>query len=168
MLGESLLRVGIRFNSVSLPIFVVAMVLQHRWCKDFAKMWEGPFWEGVWPGPMGRGARTSSSCWDDPVKYGPHSELLFFLIRKEPVALTQAVPFEPFCLWETLKTCALTGLHLLAAEDEAGSSGSQSPETCGNTVAQKALPGTATLSDGRKAKALLHLSSANATWTALL
>ena len=53
----------------------------------------------------------------------PHSELFFCLIRKESVALTQAVPFEPFVSAETLKACALIGLHLLAAEGEAGSSG---------------------------------------------
>ena len=31
--------------------------------------------------------RTSSSHWNDPGKGGPHSELFFFLIRKEPVAV---------------------------------------------------------------------------------
>ena len=36
--------------------------------------------------------------------------------------------FRPFFLAETLKACALIGLHLLAAEGEAGSSGSQSPD----------------------------------------
>ena len=41
-------------------------------------------------------------------------------------------------------------------------------ETSGDTVAQKALTGTATLSHGLKAKALLHRSSANTTWKALL
>ena len=70
--------------------------------------------------------RTSSSCWNVPGKYGPHSELFFFLIRKEPVALTKAVPFKPFVSAETLKACALIGLHLLEEEEEAGSSGSQS------------------------------------------
>ena len=63
-----------------------------------------------------------------PGNYGPHSELFFFLIKKKPVALTKAVPFNPFGSAKTLKTCALIGLHLLAAECEAGSSGSQSPD----------------------------------------
>ena len=44
-------------------------------------------------------------------KYGPHSELFFFLIRKEPAALTQAVPFKPVVFAEKLKACALIGLH---------------------------------------------------------
>ena len=73
--------------------------------------------------------RTSSSSWNDLREYGPHSELFFFLIRKEPVALTLAVPFESFVCAETLKAWALIGLHLLAAKGEAGSSGSQSPDS---------------------------------------
>ena len=67
--------------------------------KILQKMWEGPYWEGVWlcldPWDVVR-LRTSSSSWNVLGKYGPHSELFFFLIRKEPVALTQAVPFKPF------------------------------------------------------------------------
>ena len=59
-------------------------------------------------------------------KYGPYSDLFFFLI-KEPFALTQAVQFKPFVPAETLKACALIGLHLMAA-GEVGSSGSQSPD----------------------------------------
>ena len=75
------------------------------------------------------GLRASSSCWNVLGKHGPHSELFFYLIRKEPVALTKAVPFQPFFVYaETLKACALIGLHLLATEDEAGSSGSLSPD----------------------------------------
>ena len=66
--------------------------------------------------------------WNVPGKHGPHGELFFFLIRKEPVTLTKAVPFKPFVSAETLKVCALIGLHLLAAKDEAGSSGGQSPD----------------------------------------
>ena len=39
------------------------------------------------------------------------------------MALTKAVPFKPCVSAETLKACAQIGLHLLAAEGEAGSSG---------------------------------------------
>ena len=46
---------------------------------------------------------TSSSCWNVPGKYGPHGELFVFLIKKEPVALTKAVPFKPFVSAESLK-----------------------------------------------------------------
>ena len=107
------------------------------------KTLEGPHWEGVWPclDPWdGMRLRTSSSCWNVQGKHGPHSELFFFLIRKEPVALTKAVPFKPFVSADTLKVCALIGLHLLAAQKKGGSSGSQFPDlgqTRGDTVAQK-------------------------------
>ena len=40
--------------------------------------------------------------------------------------VSNGVPSNPFVSLETLKACALIGLHLLAAEDEAGSCGSQS------------------------------------------
>ena len=93
-------------------------------------LWEGPYWEGVCPcldpWDVVR-LRTSSSSWNVLVKCGPHSELFFFSVRKEPVALTKAVPFKPFVSAQTLKACALIGLHLLAAEDEAGSIGGQFP-----------------------------------------
>ena len=71
---------------------------------------------------------TSSSFWNAPEKYGPHSELFFFVLMKEPVALTKAVPFKPVFCADTLKACSLIGLHLLAEAGEAGSSGCQSPD----------------------------------------
>ena len=42
------------------------------------------------------------------------------------MAVSNEVPFRPFVSAEALNACALIGLHLLAAEGEAGSSGSQS------------------------------------------
>ena len=97
--------------------------------KILQKMREGPDWEGVWlcldPWDV---VRLASSFWNVLVKYGPLSEHFFFLIKKEPVALTKVVPFKPFVSAETPKACALIGLHLLAAEEEAGSSGSRSAD----------------------------------------
>ena len=91
--------VGIWFHSVLLPAFVVAMACSIAGAEILQKMWEGPHREGVWlwldTWDVVR-LRTSSSYRNDPVKYGPHSELLLFLIRKEPVALRWAVLFEPF------------------------------------------------------------------------
>ena len=58
-------------------------------------------------------------------KNGPHGELLFFTIK---VASKEVLP-NPFVSAETLKARALISLHLLAAEGEAGSSGSQSPDS---------------------------------------
>ena len=107
--------------------------------KILQKMREGPYWEGVWPclDPWDTvRLRTAIHLLDVPgnvpVKCGPHSELFFFLIMAEPVALTKAVSSKPVVPAETLKACVLIGLHRLAAEGEAGSQGSQSPE-----VAQK-------------------------------
>ena len=70
------------------------------------------------------GLRTTSSVWNVPGKYGPHGELFFFLIKKEPFAVTRAAEFKPFVLAETLKACALIGLHLMAAEGASASSSS--------------------------------------------
>ena len=56
---------------------------------------------------------------------GRKASSIFFFIKKEPEASNE-VPSNPFVSAETLKACALIGLHLLAAEGEAGSSGSQS------------------------------------------
>ena len=55
----------------------------------------------------------------------PHGELFFFLVKKEPVVASDDVSSNPCVSAETLKACALIGLHLLAAENEAGSCGSQ-------------------------------------------
>ena len=46
--------------------------------------------------------------------------------KKEPVAVSNEMPFRPLVSASTLKACALICPHLLGAENEAGSSGSQS------------------------------------------
>ena len=69
--------------------------------------------------------RTASTCWNAPGKYGPHGELLSFLIKKG--LRTRCRP-NPRVSAEKLEACALIGLHLLAAESEAGSTGGQSPD----------------------------------------
>ena len=51
------------------------------------KVWEGPWWEGMWPflDPWDVvEMRMTASSWNVPSKYGPHGELFFFLIKKEP------------------------------------------------------------------------------------
>ena len=42
------------------------------------------------------------------------SQLSFFLIKKEPFVLAEAVEFRPFVSPETLNARALIGLHLMA------------------------------------------------------
>ena len=88
------------------------------------KMLEGPFWEGVWlclDSWDSVRLRTLSTYWNVPQKYGPHGEVNFFLINKEPVVASDDVSSNPLVSAETHKACALIGLHLR----EAGSSGSQ-------------------------------------------
>ena len=40
--------------------------------------------------------RTASMVWDVPGKYGPHDELSFFLIQKEPATMPGSETFSPF------------------------------------------------------------------------
>ena len=49
-------------------------------------------------------------------------------IKKEPMVASNDVSSNPFVSAETLEACALVGLHLLAAEGDAGSCGGQSPD----------------------------------------
>ena len=72
--------------------------------------------------------RTASTKWNVLGKYGPHEKLFFFLVKKEPLPISHDVPCKPFVSAETLKACVLLGLHLLAAEGEVGSSGSQASD----------------------------------------
>ena len=72
--------------------------------------------------------RTASTHQNARGKYGPHGELFFFLIKKEQVVASNEVLPCPLVSAETLKACALIGLHLSAAGGDAGSSGSLSPE----------------------------------------
>ena len=74
-------------------------------------------------GPVGR-LHAASAHWNVPGKY----RLFFFLIKKEPVVASDDVSSNPFVSAETLKAFALIGLHLLAAGDDTGFSGCQSPE----------------------------------------
>ena len=64
--------------------------------------------------------RTASMEWIVPGKYGPHGELLFFLIQKEPATKQVGETFSPFfnadiCASlfsaDVLKKCAVLALH---------------------------------------------------------
>ena len=81
-------------------------------------MWVSRFCKRCWKGFE----KASGLAWTRGTVYA------FFFFKQEPVAVSNEVPFRPFVCAETLKTCALIGPHLLAAEGEAGSSGSQSPD----------------------------------------
>ena len=67
-------------------------------------------------------------CARQPVgKHGPHGELFFFLIKKEPFA--KAVEFRPLVPAERRRACALIGLHLMEGENASVSSGSRLPDS---------------------------------------
>ena len=61
--------------------------------------------------------RTASTHWNVPRKYGPHGELFFFFLKKEPLVLSELVELGPSISAETVKACALIGLHMVAEED---------------------------------------------------
>ena len=85
------------------------------------KMWERPFWEGVWPhlDPWDSvRLRTASTQWNVPGK-GRTASFFFFIKKKEQVVASNEVLPTPFASAETLST-------FLAAEGEDGSSGSRS------------------------------------------
>ena len=61
------------------------------------------FVEGVWTyfDPMDSVSfRTASMEWNEPGKYGPHGELCFFLIQKEPATVPGRV--RPSALFSML------------------------------------------------------------------
>ena len=84
------------------------------------EMWKKPLWERVWPclDPWDSARlRTASTHWNIPKKYGPHGELFFFLLKKEPVVLSELVEFGPCVSAETGKARALIGLHMMAEQN---------------------------------------------------
>ena len=68
-------------------------------------------------------------------KYGPHGELLFFLIQKEPALAPVDETSSPFFKAdirtfpsaEVLKKCALVALHFIAEEGRGGADGCHAP-----------------------------------------
>ena len=84
------------------------------------KMWGTPLWEGIWPylDPWDSvRLRTASTHWNVPGKYGPHGELFFFLLKNEPTVISELVELRACFSAETVKACALIGLHMTAEEN---------------------------------------------------
>ena len=70
------------------------------------KMWDKLLWESVWPylDPWDSvRLRTASTHWNVPKKYGPHGELFLFLLKKEPMVLSELVEFGPCVSAERVK-----------------------------------------------------------------
>ena len=74
------------------------------------KMWGTPLWESVWLyldlWDSVR-LRTPSTHWNVPKKFGPHGEPFFFLLKKEPVVLSELVEFGPCVSAETVEGMCL-------------------------------------------------------------
>ena len=61
-------------------------------------------------------------------KYGPYGELFFFLLKKEPMVHCELIEFGPCISVETVKACALIGLHMTAEETALRSNSDSSPD----------------------------------------
>ena len=136
-------------------------------------LWEMPIWEAVWPywDPMDSVClRTASVEWNVAGKYGPHGELFFFLIQKEPASMPGSETFSPllnadirtsFSSADVLKKCALIALHLIAAEGRGGEDGCHSPDlegTNGSWAAQRVQCGRVKAKLGQRTKACLQVT----------
>ena len=80
--------------------------------------------------------RTASVVWHVPGKYGPHGELFFFRIQKEPATVQDSETFSPFFnadiraplfSADVLKKCALIALPVVAEEGRDGEVGCRAP-----------------------------------------
>ena len=80
-----------------------------------------PLWEEVlWPFLDAWDSvrlRTGSTQCNVLGRYGPHGELFFLLLKKEPRVLSELVRFGPSIPVETVKACALIGLHMTVDEN---------------------------------------------------
>ena len=95
-------------------------------------LWDKPIWDGVWPylDPMDSVClRTASMELNAPRKYGPHGELIFFLMQEEVATVLGSETFSPFFnadirtylfSADVLKKCAVTALHVIAEEGRGG------------------------------------------------
>ena len=123
MIGESQLGLAFGFTVCRCQPFVVAMT-----CSIVGK--------GCGKGPVGKGSGftwthgmlcvcahhpASGTSWG---RTGRMASSFSSSLGRSPFALTKGVQLKPFVLAETLKACALIGLHLVAAGGESGSSSS--------------------------------------------
>ena len=100
----------------------------------FQCLWEKPIWEGVCLALLGSDGLcvfTWERVWPnldpwDSVRFhtvsmhwkcGPHGELFFFHLKKEPMVLAELIEFRPCISAETVKACVLIGLHMCGGMD---------------------------------------------------
>ena len=61
--------------------------------------------------------RATSTQWNVPGRYGPYGELFFFLLKTWPMVIRELVRFLPSIPVESVKACALVGLHMMDEEN---------------------------------------------------
>ena len=101
--------------------------------KILQKMWEGPFWEGVWPclDPLDSvRLRTASTYWNISGKYGPHNERRAIEVIGQDWSSEVALFLEGWELGRVALSCHMA-MNLLCQEmtdacwDSSGSLGSR-------------------------------------------
>ena len=106
--------------------------------------------------------------WNVPGKYGPHGELFFFPIQKEPALPLVGETFSPFLdadirtsffSAEVLKKCALVALHIITEEGEGGEDGCHAPDlgASGKWATQRVQCGRVRAKLGQKTNACLQV-----------
>ena len=143
----------------------------------------------VWTGrtcnmPRRRRDRKAASVeWNIPGKYGPHGELFFFLIQKEPATVRLSVPSSrltsvppsslpsPFLFSaDVLKKCALVALHPLCGKKEEAEKMDVMLlfwGTNGKWAAQRVQCGRVKAKLGRNTKLRPLLALVNAMWATM-
>ena len=71
---------------------------------------------------------AASTHWNVSGKYGPHGEFFFFLLKKEPMVLSELVECGPCFSAEKVIACSLNGLHMMAEENALRSDRDSSPD----------------------------------------
>ena len=86
------------------------------WCQGWGKDRSGKVFGLIWTRETGCVYAHLPRIGTSQRSYGPHGELFFFLLKKEPVVLSELVDFGPCISAETMmKACALIGPHMMAA-----------------------------------------------------
>ena len=131
-------------------------------------VWEKSIWEVVWPhlDPMDSVClRTASMEWNVAGKYGPHGELFFFLIQREPALAPVDETFSPFfkaaiCLQKSSRSARLSLCTQSRKKEEAEKMDVMLLVwgTNGKWVAQRAECGRVKAKLGRKTKVCLPVA----------
>ena len=96
------------------------------------EMWDKPLCESVWPylDPWDsvrlRTAFHALECSEDV--WGAWRALLLPFLKKESMVVSELVELGPWIPAETVKACALIGLHMMAEENTLRLDGDSSPE----------------------------------------